>query len=327
MANQEANFLQVLQWNEDECREYLEAMRWPEGPYCPKCGAPEPYKITRKSQTKNAVRSLYRCRSCKRQFTATVGTIFEDSHIPLNKWFAAIYLMCSSKKGMSAHQMHRQLGVTYKSAWFMCHRVREAMKDNGAAPRLQGIIEADETYIGGKRHGHPTWKQRETDEINMGMRPKRSDWRTEKAAVFGMLERGGKVRAMHVKQADGPTLRPILIQNIDVKQSRLITDAHPAYRPIRKYLPHDVIRHEIEYVNGDVYIQGIENYWSLLKRGVYGVFHHVSEGYLSCYLSEFQYRFNRRMVSDAERFSALMGRTQGRVLWYCRTPQPENPYA
>ena len=155
-------------------------MRWPDGPWCPKCGEKDPYPVVRKTRTKNTVKALYKCRACLRQFTATVGTIFEDSKIPLSKWFAAIYLMCASKKGISAHQIHRQLGITYKSAWFMCHRIREAMKDK-SFPKLTGTVEADETYVGGKPRGHRVWKERETDEIQMGLRPKRRDWRQGKA--------------------------------------------------------------------------------------------------------------------------------------------------
>ena len=152
--NASLSFHDVMRWTDEECRAFLEAQRWPNGPHCPKCGAEKPYMITRKSADKNKVRSFYKCRSCRKQFTATVGTIFEDSHIPLNKWFAAIYLMCASKKGVSAHQIHRMLGVAYRSAWFICHRVREAMRESDGP--LSGIIEADETYIGGKsRRGHP----------------------------------------------------------------------------------------------------------------------------------------------------------------------------
>ena len=139
------SFLEILKWSDEQCRSYLERMRWSNGAHCPKCGENSPYRIIRRSGTKNAVQSLYKCRVCKRQFTATVGTIFEDSHIPLNKWFAAIYLMCASKKGISAHQLHRQLDITYKSAWFMCHGIREAMRDKGVLLPLNGIVEADET--------------------------------------------------------------------------------------------------------------------------------------------------------------------------------------
>jgi transposase-like protein len=153
MDTNKLTFQKVLRWEENECREYLEKMRWPDGPHCPKCGTEEPYRITRKSRTKNTVQNLFKCRACRKQFTATVGTIFEDSKIPLNKWFAAIYLMCSSKKGISAHQLHRSLDITYKSAWFMCHRIREAARDKGALGLLSGTVEADETYVGSRTPG------------------------------------------------------------------------------------------------------------------------------------------------------------------------------
>jgi len=145
-------FLEILQWTPDLARDYLEAIRWPNGPACPSCAGTEIYRIEAKTQRNGKpqpTRHLLKCKACKRQFTATVGTVFEDSHIPLNKWLAAIYLMCASKKGISAHQIHRMLGVTYKTAWFMCHRVRLAMQDKSVTP-LSGIIEADETYVGGK---------------------------------------------------------------------------------------------------------------------------------------------------------------------------------
>ena len=320
VTKEQTSFLEVLRWSDDQCREYLEGMRWPDGPHCPKCGTGDPWKITRRSESKNAVRSLYRCRECKRQFTATVGTIFEDSKIPLNKWFAAIYLMCASKKGVSAHQLHRQLDVTYKSAWFMCHRVREAMRDKGSLP-FTGTIEADETYIGGKPRRHPAKKR--------GTMPQAvSDAKRKKVPVFGMIERDGRVRTIVIKPIDKKRVQATILENIDPERSRLITDESFLYDGISRHLPHDTVRHADTYITGDaIHTQAIENAWSLLKRGIYGVFHHVTEGHLPEYLSEFDYRFNRRKVSDAERFAALMGQTQGRLLWFCRTPQPENPHA
>ena len=257
MADTNISFQKVMRWTDEQCREYLEQQRWPDGPHCPKCGVLEPYSITRKSQTKNTVQSLYKCRGCKRQFTATVGTIFEDSKIPLNKWFAAIYLMSSSKKGISAHQLHRSLDITYKSAWFMCHRVREAMRDKGILEPLSGTVEADETYLHPRRRrGSPTHHERVRDEIEMGMRPQPSrDWREGKPVVFGMVERGGKARTIKVSDSSRQTLRPIMLSGIDLKRSRLMTD--PAYRRIRDYLPHGVIDHELEYVQGDVHTHRI----------------------------------------------------------------------
>jgi transposase-like protein len=336
--NENHGFHDVMRWTDEECRTFLEAQRWPNGPICPKCGETDPYTITRKSATKNAVRTLYKCRACRKQYTATVGTIFEDSHIALSKWFAAIYLMCSSKKGVSAHQIHRSLGVTYKSAWFMCHRVREAMKDSDGSP-LVGIIEADETYVGGKtRRGHPVanHERRQIEAEARGEKPQhilrgKRHPRMDKAVVFGMIERGGRVRSMHVPDAKQRTLRPIMITNIDVKHSRLITDSAGVYKVIKHDMPHDIVDHSVEYVNfdrPDVHTQGIENYWSIVKRGVVGIFHHVGVPYLDQYLREFDFRFNRRKISDAERFASLVSQVSGRRLtWYCQTPLTENPYA
>lgn len=328
------SFHEIMQWTDQQCRDFLESQRWPDGAICPKCGTGEPYTINRKSKTKNKVTRLYKCRSCRKQFTATNGTIFEDSHIPLSKWFAAIYMMCASKKGVSAHQIHRMLGVHYRTAWFMCHRIREAMRESDGP--LVGIIEADETYIGGKgRRGHPVahHERRQIELEAQGLsslqhaRGKRHG-RMDKAAVFGMIERGGRVRSKHVPEVNAATLKPLMITNIDVKNSRLITDGHRAYKQIRFEMQHDVIDHSLEYVRGDVHTQSIENFWSLVKRGIIGTWHHVGVPYLDQYLREFDYRFNRRKISDQERFVSLFGQVSGkRLTWYCQTPQPENPYA
>jgi len=299
---------------------------------CPKCGSVrEPYTIQRKVglASKNKVRCLYRCKDCGKDFTVTVGTIFEDSKISLSKWFAGIALMCASKKGISAHQLHRMLWITYRSAWFMCQRVRHAMADKGPLEKLSGTVEADATFVGGKsRRGHPVRHELVQDEINMGLRrkdgslktgPKKGQPhpRTRKAGVFGMLERGGRVRTVAIKARDesGAELRPVLLENLE-PTTRLITDSHSAYRLIKDYVRHDRIQHEIAYVDGDVHTQNIEGYWSLLKRGLIGTFHHVDRTYLPMYLSEFQYRWNRRKTSDAERFEALLGQTEGRLDWY-----------
>jgi transposase-like protein len=316
------SFQKVVRWTDEECRTYLEAMRWPDGPRCPKCGADEPWKIERRTPSKNAVRTLYRCRTCKRQFTATVGTIFEDSKIPLSKWFAAIYLMVASKKGISAHQLHRQLDITYKSAWFMCHRVREAMRDK-APTLLTGVIEADETYVGGKPRGHRTQRGQ-----CLTMSERISAAWAKKTPVLGILERGGRVRTIALRPISKRGAQQVLREQIALDSSCLLTDESPLYTGISRHLPHGQVQHDREYVSGyGIHTQGIENYWSLLKRGLIGVFHHVSVGHLPEYLGEFEFRFNRRRVCDEERFASLMGQTQGRVLWYCQTPQPENPYA
>jgi transposase-like protein len=331
------SFHEIMQWTDDQCRAFLETQRWPNGPICPKCGAENPYNCTRTSKSKNLVASFYKCRECRKQFTATVGTIFEDSHAPLSKWFAAIYMMCASKKGVSAHQIHRMLKVHYRTAWFMCHRIREAMKEDGFL--LAGTIEVDETYVGGKaRRGHRVafHERMQTELEAKGLTARqfgkgKPSPRADKAAVFGMIERGGRVRSMHVPEVNARTLRPIMISNIDVKNSRLISDGHKVYKMIRHEMPHDVVNHEVEYVNydrPDVHTQGIENYWSLVKRGIVGTWHHVGVPYLNQYLREFDYRFNRRKVSDESRFASLLSQVNGkRLTWYCRTPQPENPHA
>ena len=319
-----------LSWSEDQCREYLAQRRWPDGVVCPKCGTLGAYQITRKRTSKNVNRHLYKCRFCRKQFSIRAGTIFEDSKIPLRDWFAAIYIICASKKGVSAHQVHRQLGISYKASWFMCHRVREAMREKGERPLLTGTLEADETYVGGKQRGHWVTRERLWDEYRMGLREKPSHARMEKTPVFGVLQRGGEVRTITLRDVNARTGRDRLLRHIDPKRSRLMTDGSAIYRQIRRHVPHQIINHQKEYVDADapeVHTQGIENYWSLLKRGLIGTFHHVDAAYLPLYLQEFEYRFNRRRMTDGERFQALLQRPQGRLEWYCRTPQPENPHA
>src|SRR4030042_11894 len=202
-------FLEILQWTPEQAREYLEAIRWPDGPICPTCGGTEIYRIeakTRRNGNPQPTRHLLKCKACKRQFTATVGTVFEDSHIPLNKWLAAIYLMCASKKGISAHQLHRMMGLTYKTAWFMCHRVRLAMRDKSVTP-LSGIIAADATYVGGKPRRHPRERRGTmSGAVSLATR--------SKTPVVGILERGGRVRAVPIKPTTKAGLHRILRANI-----------------------------------------------------------------------------------------------------------------
>lgn len=260
-----------------------------------------------------------------------MGTIFEDSKIPLSKWLAALFLMCSSKKGIAAHQLYRMLDFgCYETAWFMAHRIREAMREKGILEPLTGDVEADETYLHPRRRrGSPAYHERVQDEIEMGLRPKprRKGPYEGKVVVFGMQERGGLFRTVKVPNANAKTLQPVILRWIDLSETRLITDQHPSYRSLKRFVRHDSINHETELVRGDVHTQNIDNYWSVFKRGVYGVFHHIGEDYLPCYLAEFDFRRNRREISDAERFVALMGQVQGRLTWYCKTPQPENPHA
>lgn len=234
----------------DAAAVYLEGIRWPNGTACPHCG--EADRVNRLN-SKATTRRLWKCYGCRKQFTVTVGTIFESSHIPLNKWLLAFYLLCASKKGMSAHQLHRMLGVTYKTAWFMFHRIREAMRDPAFASRLTGTVEADETYIGGRRKG-------------MVGRPGPKD--KNKRAVMTLVVRDG--------QAHG----------------------------------------QGEYVRGAVHTNTVEGYFATLKRGVNGVYHHVSPAHLHRYLNEFDFRYNTRHLSDGARTVAALGWADGKRLMY-----------
>ena len=290
--------------DEDSARAFLEAERWPDGkPGCPHCGEiGRSYRLEPKEGAKTHVRKgVWKCGACRKQFTVTVGTIFEDSHIKLNKWLMAIHLLCSSKKGMSAHQLHRMLGVTYKSAWFMAHRVRYAMAQLNL-PMMQGTVEVDETYVGGKEYGRQGIKK-------------------NKAPVVSLVERGGKVRSFHQEMVTGKTLRQVVKENVS-KDAHIMTDDHPGYRGLKKHFrAHSTIRHSWKVYarkEGDVLISTntIEGYFSILKRGINGVYHHVGKNHLHRYLSEFDFRYNSRHVSDGERTLSAIRKVTGKRLMY-----------
>jgi transposase-like protein len=307
---------------EADARVMLEQIRWPRGLRCifPDCGGAEVYRIEVKASVRKpkkgeaegrlvGPRQLYKCKACRRQFSVTKGTIFEDSKIPLRTWITVMYRMCSSKKGVSAHQIHREFGITYETAWFMCHRIRYAMTDKNPGP-LSGTIEADETYVGGKPRGH---RKQRIQGKTMSEAIKES-W-DKKTPVFGIMERGGRVRA-GVMKVNQRNVERVMFYGIDRKKSRLMTDQHPVYARIGAMLPHDVIRHDSEYVRGEVHTQGIESFWSILKRGLIGTYHHVDAGYLNQYVNEFAFRHNARKISDGERFTSLLENVEGRVDWY-----------
>ncbi len=305
--------------SEAEARAMLERIRWgDDGPRCifPDCGGAEVYRIeTKASVRKNGravpARHLFKCKACKRQFSVTKGTIFEDSKIPLTVWISAMYRMCSAKRGVSAHEIHRQYGIGYEAAWFMVHRIRWAMTEKGGS-LLSGVVEADETYVGGKPRGHRKGIQQTLTRSEVI----KAAW-AKKTPVVGMLERGGRVRA-HVM--DHPINRKRteanLLANIDVEKSVLITDEFWIYGGIDKHLPHGVVTHKREYVRGTTHTQGIESFWSILKRGLIGTYYHVDAGYLNQYVQEFAFRHNHRKISDQERFTALLGQIDGRLTWY-----------
>ena len=285
--------------NADEAREFLEQKRWPNGAICPHCGATEVYRLQAKTESISPVRKgVWKCKMCRKQFTVTIGTIFEDSHIPLHKWLMAIYLLCSSKKGMSTHQLHRNLGITYKSAWFMAHRIRYAMTQPPLVDKLQGIVEADETYIGGKAHG------------------KRGRGAGNKVPVFALVERVGRVRTFKTERVTAKNLRQKIRENVE-KDSTMMTDEFLAYKNLSQEFKHFTVNHSAgEYVNGNAHTNTAESFFSILKRGINGVYHHVSEKHLERYLAEFGFRYDQRKVDDVVRAAIALDQTNGKRLMF-----------
>jgi transposase-like protein len=292
--------------DEDKARAYFEEIRWPNGPVCPHCGnvdASRIYSIAANPKAKIRA-GLRECQDCHGQFTVRTGGVMESSHLPLTKWALAYRFMSSSKKGMSAHQLHRTLGVTYKTAWFMAHRIREAMRPLDAEP-IGGtgkFVEADETYVGGKARNR-AYKAPPPKE-----------------AVVSLVERGGKVRSFHVPEVTAKTLRPILVDAI-AKDTHFRTDESTVYYAVGEHFAtHRTVTHSIgEYVRGDASTNTAEGYFSIFKRGVYGTYHHVSQAHLKRYLAEFDFRYNERIalgVDDAERARRAIKGGDGKRLTY-----------
>jgi transposase-like protein len=295
--------------DEDKARAFVERLRWPDGVVCPHCGLlGEAYRLTAKPESKSGVRpGVWKCKGCRKQFTVRVGTIFEDSHIPLATWLKAIHLLCASKKGMSAHQLHRMLGVTYKSAWFMAHRVRYAMTQEPLKSKLlRGTVEVDETYVGGKQEYGPH-----------GLRRNKSN----KVPVVSLVERGGKVRSFQTEMVTGKTLKQVIRENV-APDSHVMTDDYPGYRGLKKdFRRHSTIRHKWKVYarrEGDIVVSTntIEGYFSILKRGIIGVYHHVGKHHLHRYLSEFDFRYNARKITDGERALLALKGFEGKRLTY-----------
>jgi transposase-like protein len=289
--------------DEAKARKWLESHLWPDGPVCGHCG-------TLNESTPIETRpGWYQCNEteCRSQFTVMVGTVFERSHIPLNKWLMAAFLMCASKKGMSAHQMHRMLGISYKSTWFMLHRLREAMRPAKYPGPLGGkdeIVEVDETFIGGKA----------TNRKSRNVR--------KKQAVVALVQRGADVRSFPIRKVNSRTLNSLLRYQVS-KKSYLMTDDSNIYPKIgKKFARHSAVNHSIEeYVRGGAHVNTAENYFSILKRGINGVYHHVSHEHLPMYLAEFDFRYNARSglgVSDSERAGKLLKGIVGKRLTYRR---------
>jgi transposase-like protein len=308
---------------EADARTMFEGMRWPNGPVCTfaDCDGSEIYRIsvagkTLKSGRVVGPRELFKCKACRRQFSVTKGTAFEDSKIPLRTWLVVMYRMCSSKKSVSARQIEREFGLSHRAAWFMCHRIRWMMTDKNPR-KLSGNLEADETYVGGKLRGHP--KKRGAHNLAMTGDPRAASLKEayeRKTPVFGIRERDGNIRAQVMPKVSQDNVERAMWRAVDRRNSRLFTDEHPVYANMIKMLPHDVIRHKSEYVRGEVHTQGIESFWAILKRGLVGTYHHVDAGYLAQYVNEYEFRHNSRNISDAERFQLLASQTSGRLDWY-----------
>lgn len=289
---------------EDQAREYLESLRWPEGPFCPHCGSVKAMRLTGKSCRPG----LCKCSDCRKQFTVTVGTIMERSHIALRHWVYAFTRMCSSKKGISAHQLHRELGITYKAAWFMCHRIRHAFFTR-PDDYLSGVVEVDETHVGARKPRYPRGNDNRVKAVRG----------TTKQPVLALVERGGRVRTKVIPDVSGPTLREAICFHVDPK-STIMTDEWRGYIGVGKLFAggHKTVTHRRkEYVRpGGVTTNTVESFFATMKRGLIGTFHHVGRQHLHRYCNEFSFRWNNRKVNDVERAEAAIRQVGGKRLTY-----------
>jgi transposase-like protein len=296
---------------EEAAIKFLESKLWPDGPVCPKCGLiGEAYEMHSKAESENKMRpGLWKCSGCRKTFRVTMNTIFEDSHIPLHKWMMAIHLMCASKKGISAHQLHRMLGLGYRAAWFMAHRIRYAMNTAGTTTKLTGTVEADETFVGGKLRGHGCYAARQ-----------------KKSPAVTLVERNGRARSFHFESVSAANLRSLVRECIE-QGANLMTDDSGLYDGMRDHFgSHDVVKHSAgEYSRREgakiVHTNTVEGYFSILKRGVTGTFHHVSKQHLGRYLDEFDFRYNHRDISDGERSEVAIQGVKGKRLTYAERPE------
>jgi transposase-like protein len=282
----------------DICTEFVADLRWPNGPFCPRCGGREYSYLT--------TRRLWKCKACKRQYSVKLGTIFEDSPLGLDKWLPAIWLAANSKNGISSHELARALGITQKSAWFMLHRIRLAMQ-TGSFEKFSGTVEVDETFIGGKaRNMHKAVKARKI---------KGQTGYVGKTTVLGMIERGGRVRAEVIPDTTRGTMHRRVSRHIE-RGSAVYTDALPSYSGLDADYVHEVVDHAERYVDGQVHTNYIENFWALLKRGLHGTYVSVQPFHLYRYLDERVFTFNMRELDDCDRFESVLRTVAGRRLTY-----------
>lgn len=296
------NLMEAIRYFADPavCVDFVAGLRWPDGPTCPRCGSQEHSFLS--------TRNLWKCKACKKQYSVKAGTIFEDSPLPLDKWLCAIWLIANSKNGISSHELGRSIGVTQKSAWFMNHRIRLAMV-TGTFESFDGTVEVDETFIGGKAEYMHEYKR--AQKIS-------GPGYHDKTAVVGVIERGGRVTARVVPDTRGVTLEPIIFDHV-LQGSTVYTDDHAGYGRINEYdaYNHETVKHTRgEYVRGDVHTNTIENFWSVLKRSLKGVYISVEPFHLFRYLDERMFTFNERHRDDQGRFLAVLATVSGRRLSY-----------
>ena len=290
--------------SEDKAREHFEKQRWPDGPFCPHCG------LFDKAWRKKSKPGYFRCGHCLKDFTARINTVLHRSHIPYRKWYMAIYLMMTARKGVSSLQLAKELGITQKSSWFLLHRLREACGNKDS--KLSGIVEIDETYLGGReRNRHASKKRR----VGRGV--------AGKDIVLGMRERGGKTKAIHVKDTEATTLMASITAAV-VPGGQIMTDDHRSYLGLRRFYEHRVVNHSAkQYVDGMAHTNGIESVWAVLKRGFVGTYHHFSTKHLQRYVDEFAFRLNEGNVRQKllVRISALLANTPNKRLTYKQLTQ------
>jgi transposase-like protein len=303
------NLSEISRLSEDQAREYFEKIRWPHGPVCPHCGSVE----NRKLQGKAHRQGLYDCYGCQGQFTATVDTILEDSHLPIRTWLMAFSILCSAKKGISALQLQRQLGLgSYRTAWHLCHRIRHAMDREplkGLLGVAGGTVEADESWVGGK-------PRKRAGKRAIGASRERPI--PSKTRIVALVERGGRARAHVVPDLTAPTLKAAVRAHVD-RSARLMTDENHAYAGLGKEFAggHEVVNHsKYEYARGDATTNTVEGFFGLFKRGVMGSFHHISEKHMDRYLNEFSFRWDLRKVTDGERTVEAIKASEGKRLMY-----------
>lgn len=288
------NIIQIFQQfpTQESCINHLEQKRWAGVPFCPYCESTNTYKA------KDRLR--HHCNGCRKSFSVTIGTIFHDTRLPLQKWFLAISLMLNAKKGISSRQLARDLELPVKTAWSLSHRIRNAMQEDQGL--LSGIVEMDETYIGGKPRKEA--KKKDKDDDDKGNPRGRS---TKKECVVGMIERGGKVKAGNVSKDElkAKDLQELVRNNINTSESILMTDEYRGYLGMGKVVKHFAINHSKEYARGQIHTNSIESFWAIVKRGMVGQFHKVSKKYLNRYLDEFCWRFNNR--DNENNFDDLLG--------------------